>query len=85
MKIPERPGQRWDGGFKSRTKDCDDCEFYRKINDTEICAWGIAFKYLSATQNPRKCDLLRRGKIMYQESSAPYVDAVIRKKSSQNS
>jgi len=75
MEIPKRHYQRWDGGANYYTKDCDQCEFYRKIEDKELCGWGKAFKYLIRNKKPKKCDLLRRE--LPQKQSIKYLDKII--------
>ncbi len=58
MEIPKRTC--WDGGYKYKTEDCETCEYYRQINEKEICGWGVAFKYLCQRKNPRKCEVKNR-------------------------
>ncbi len=60
MEIPKRHWSRWDGGRKNYTKDCDACEFYRKIEGEELCGWGVAFKYLVLPEKMRKCEVKNR-------------------------
>ncbi len=77
MEIPKRHS-RWDGSRKYYTKNCDECEFYRKIEDKELCGWGIAFKYLIKTEKPRKCNVLRRGLPEFGKHSVEYLDKIIK-------
>lgn len=58
--IPRRTYQRWDGGLIYRTKDCDSCDFYREINNQNLCGWGVAFKYLVEKEKPKKCEIRNR-------------------------
>ena len=76
MKIPKRPYQRWDGELKYYTKDCNNCEWYRKINNEELCGWGISFKYLIRIEKPRMCEVKNRKQS--QPISARYLDEVIK-------
>ncbi len=58
MEIPKR--NRWDGGIKNHTKNCGQCEFYRKIGGNELCGWGIAFKYLVQPKKMKECEVKNR-------------------------
>ena len=60
MKIPKRFGIMWDGDYKAYTKDCLECGWYRKIDDRELCGWGIAFKYLVKLEKLRTCEVRNR-------------------------
>lgn len=76
MKIPKRFGIIWDGGYKDYTKDCHGCEWYRKIDNQELCGWGVAFKYLITIEKPRKCGIKNREQTPY--ASVRYLDEVIK-------
>ncbi len=71
--MKRRPYQRWDGDIKSKTKNCEVCEFEVDFLDREICAWGVAFKYLSGTESDglRKCEYF--GKEPLENNSLAYV------------
>ncbi|HLC57212.1 MAG TPA: hypothetical protein VJH95_01430 [Candidatus Nanoarchaeia archaeon] len=55
----------WDGNYKGRTKNCDECEYYLQIRypgyypprklEAEVCNQGVAFKRLTPVENPRAC------------------------------
>ena len=45
----------WNGEYKQFTKDCEDCVFYNKIGNEDICNGGLAWKRLFRVKNPRKC------------------------------
>ena len=52
---------KWDGNLKYRTKDCDECAWYRLFNNEERCVWGVAYKVLvSPRKKPRKCEVRNR-------------------------
>jgi hypothetical protein len=76
MNIPKRFYQRWEGETKLRTKDCDGCDFYRKIDGKELCGWGVAFKYLERTGKPRKCEV--RNRPARENQSIKYLDEFIK-------
>lgn len=75
MGIPERPLSDWDGGYKYKTKNCEGCEFYREINNKELCGWGVAFKYLDKSKKFRKCGI--KNKKPPKNNSIKYLDDVI--------
>ena len=75
MEIPKRY-TRWDGSYKQLTKDCNNCEWYRKTNSNELCGWGIAFKYLTPTEKPRKCEVKNRKQNF--EPSVKYLDDILK-------
>jgi hypothetical protein len=64
---------RWDGLIKLLTKDCYNCEFYKKIKEKELCGIGESFKYLVATQNPKRCEVKDR-KEMYSQGKNPSIN-----------
>jgi len=37
---------RWNDTYKSKTKDCPDCEYYKVEGGKENCCWGVARKIL---------------------------------------
>jgi len=76
MEIPKRHWIRYDGFWKSFTKDCVGCEWYRTINNTHLCGRGVAFKYLSPTEKPRKCEVKDRREAL--RSSVKYLDGIIK-------
>ena len=69
--IKRRSYQRWDGDLKNKTKNCEKCNFYVEFWDKEICGWGVAFKYLSGSENLRKCEYF--GKEPPENNSLNYV------------
>jgi hypothetical protein len=77
--IPKRKNQRWDGRLIYQTKDCDSCNFYRKIKGNELCGWGVAFKYLVQKEKPRKCEIRNRPQEgYYTHHSLEYLDNLVR-------
>ncbi len=52
--MKRRSYSRWDGEIKNKTKNCNECSFKVDFWEREICAWGIAFKYLSGEKKPEK-------------------------------
>lgn len=83
MEIPKRPGSRWDGDSKYKTKNCESCSFYRKIENKKLCGWGIVFKYLIEKEKPRKCEVKNRNMTknmfgMEGEHSVKYLDKIIK-------
>ncbi len=76
MEIPKRRGNKWDGTFKGYTKDCKSCEFYREIENKELCGWGVAFKYLVRPIKLRKCEVKNR-EFEYYYHSVKYLDEII--------
>jgi len=77
MKIPRRYWvSRWEGSYKDYTKNCDGCEWYRKIDDKELCGWGKAFKYLVRTEKRRQCQIIDRKQEFI--PSAKYLDELVR-------
>ncbi len=75
MPIPKRDYQRWDGDEKLKTEDCDYCEYYRNVEQEEVCGWGKAFKILETPSKKRKCEIKNR-KIKH-EQSIKYIDEII--------
>ena len=73
MKIPGR--YRWDGSSNHYTKNCSSCQWYRKIEDSELCGWGAAFKYLIRVENMRKCEI--RNRPQPEHPSVEYLDEII--------
>lgn len=82
--IPKRPYSRWDGGTNYQTKDCESCPFYRKISRDDLCGWGIAFKYLAKTEDPKKCEIRNRNRPAPREQSIKYLDELIGKRRKSN-
>jgi hypothetical protein len=83
MEIPKRYS-RYDRGIKDYTRDCNTCEFYRKIKGEELCGWGVAFKYLIQPKKMKKCEVKNRDmkKDMYgfkETHSVKYLDEIIKK------
>lgn len=68
--MKRRPGMRWDGDLKNKTKDCDECKFKFDFHDREVCAWGVAFKYVVG-EPTRKCEYF--GKEPPKNNSFEYV------------
>lgn len=65
----------WDGSYKYYTKNCDRCNFYRKIDDKELYGWGVAFKYLARNNQSRKCEF--KDKDINDYHSIKYLDEII--------
>ncbi len=77
MEIPQRPWMRWESSYKNYTKNCLQCEWYRKIDDQELCGWGVAFKYLVKSEKLRTCEIKnRKDKPNY--PSIKYLDELIK-------
>lgn len=72
--IPKRKYQRWDGEVIYFTKNCNGCEFYRKMNKDNLCGWGIAFKYLTPRGKLKKCEIKNRQLEKFAEHSVLYLD-----------
>lgn len=68
--MKRRSGQRWDGDLKNKTKNCDECNFKIDFHEREICAWGVAFKYIGS-EPTRKCEYF--GKEPPKNNSYEYV------------
>jgi hypothetical protein len=68
--MKRRYYQRWDGESKNKTKNCDSCIFKVYFYDKEICAWGVAFKYIGG-EPTRKCEYI--GKEPPKNNSLEYV------------
>lgn len=50
---------RHNGKTKLETKDCGrPCKYMAEIDGERRCYWGVAWKRLSATDNPRKCEYI---------------------------
>jgi hypothetical protein len=89
MEIPKRKNQRWDGALIYFTENCGaGCEFYRKIDNKNLCGWGIAFKYLVPKEKSRKCEIRNRKSVDKDRSSGyespknhsrKYLDKIIEK------
>jgi len=78
--IPKRHYQRWDGGLIYKTKNCNNCDFYRKINNQNLCGWGVAFKYLIEKEKPKACEIKNRPEETYMtQHSLEYLDSLVRK------
>ena len=73
--IQKRPWSVWDGASIYRTKDCDGCIYYRNINEYEICGAGLAFKYLTEREGPRKCTIIKR---VSSTPSVSYLDEIMK-------
>ena len=67
----------WDGSYKLITKDCNNCEFYRNINNKKICGWGVTFKYLVSNKKSKKCEVKNRKQ--NSKHSIEYLDELIEK------
>ena len=60
----------WEGEYKGRTKDCDNCPYYLQVRyqgtfppriiTDEVCDWGVFVKRLHPTENPRKCEYIHK-------------------------
>ena len=46
---------RWNGFYKYRTKNCDDCSYHLEVDKDELCLVGMAWKRLIQVKKPRKC------------------------------
>jgi hypothetical protein len=57
--IP-RYGYPWDGNVKIYTKDCSHCNYHKNIKSRDVCGWGVSFKYLQASGNPRRCQVISK-------------------------
>lgn len=70
---------RWDGELIYLTKDCPNCEFYRKINEYKLCGGGRAYKFLVPREKEaRKCIVKSNvGEIRNNERSIITIDAII--------
>ncbi len=69
--MKRRSRMSWDGETKNKTKNCIDCKFRVDFHDKEICAWGVAFKYVVGEENLRKCEYF--GKEPPEKNSYEYV------------
>jgi hypothetical protein len=68
--MKRRPYSRWDGDKKNKTKNCNLCDFKVEFHKREICAWGVAFKYVVGKKT-RKCEYF--GKEPPKNNSFEYV------------
>ena len=60
MGIEIDPLNRWNGNWKTLTKDCDGCSSHYIIKQRDICTKGIAWKYLvNPVRRLRKCQYLK--------------------------
>ena len=46
---------RWNGNYKSLTKDCETCSSHNIVYGKDICVVGKAWKYLDKGKKLRKC------------------------------
>ena len=57
---PEKGYSRWNGNYKQYTKNCDGCDDYYEVDGEERCYHGKAWKRLTRTEKPRKCQFAAR-------------------------
>ena len=54
---------KWDGQPIGYTSECSGCNFYQRIavldENVEVCAWGVAFKFLYMPDKIKKCNKIR--------------------------
>jgi hypothetical protein len=75
FEVPKRDCYRWDGHFNYYTKDCTSCQWYRKIENSELCGGGVSFKYLVKADKQRKCAF--KNTKQDKERSVVYLDEII--------
>ena len=66
---------RWEGTYKLYTKDCKECNFYRKIEGDGLCGKGRTFKYLERQKKIRRCGIKNK---TIENSSIRYLDEIIK-------
>jgi len=66
---------RWNGEVIYFTKNCDGCEFYRRIVGKELCGKGKAFKYLEKPKKLRKCGIKDK---LIENPSITHLDEIIK-------
>jgi len=49
------PSYSWNGTSKQYTRNCTNCDYYKKIEDVGFCFFGKAWKVLNEVDHPRKC------------------------------